>query len=134
MKKTRYQNEVIEEEAKQRSLKQNAALHLYFEKVGETLNEAGLDMRKVLKPEINIPWTKQTVKDFLWRPVQQIMVKKESTTELDRTEIDPIFDTVNRHLSKFGIRQPFPSVEAIFDAQREEEDRRFNKKFNKKNI
>jgi len=130
--KSRYQKEVVDDDDKQRTLKQNAAIHLYFQKIAEVLNDAGLDMRKVLKPEVHIPWTKQTVKDFLWRPVQELMVRKESTTELERKEIDPIFDTVNRHLAKFGVKQPFPSVEALLDAQREEEDRRFSRRFNKK--
>lgn len=130
-KKTRYQ-ETIDDDDKQRTARQNRAIHLYFQKLAEAFNDAGLDMRKVLKPEVDIPWTKETVKDFLWRPIQKLMLGKESTTELERKEIDPVFDTVNRHLAKFGVRQPFPSVEALFDALRTEEDKRFSKKFSKK--
>lgn len=97
-------------ETKQRTLQQNKAMHKYFSLLAEALNDAGLDMKKTLKPEIDIPWTTQTVKDFLWRPVQQLFLEKSSTTEL--TTIDPtkIHDILNRHLSeKFGISVEFPS-------------------------
>ena len=101
-----------------RTNRQNRALHLYFEMLARALNDAGLDMRKVLKPEVDIPFTKETVKEFLWRPIQKLMFGKVSTTDLERKEIDPIFETVNRHLAKFGVHKPFPSVDAIFEELR----------------
>jgi len=42
----------------QRTTKQNSALHKFFELVAETLNSAGLDMRKALRADIDIPWSK----------------------------------------------------------------------------
>ena len=75
-------------EEKQRTLTQNRALHLYFQLVADTLNDAGLDMRVVLKPEIDIPWSKNTVKEFLWKRIQEIQLRKASTTELTTKEID----------------------------------------------
>jgi hypothetical protein len=41
---------------KTRTLKQNAALHLMFTQLAQELNEAGFDMKKTLKPEIEIMW------------------------------------------------------------------------------
>lgn len=58
-----------EKEEKQRTILQGRALHKYFELVGEALNVAGLDMKKVLKPNVDIPWNKDSVKNFLWKPV-----------------------------------------------------------------
>ena len=105
-------------EEKQRTEQQNKALHVLFTLLANTLNDAGLDMRKVLKPTVDIPWTTQTVKDQLWRPVQQAMLGKESTTELSTTDIDKVFDVINRHLGeKFGIHEDFPSVETIMYKQ-----------------
>lgn len=101
----------------QRTLTQNAALHLYFSLVAETLNDAGLDMRVVLKPEVEIPWSKDTIKDFLWRPIQRFQLGKESTTELTTKEIDQIFDTMNRHLAKHGVHEDFPSIETLMNQQ-----------------
>lgn len=92
----------------QRTNQQNKALHTFFELVAEALNEAGLDMRKTLKPEIEIPWSKETVKEFLWRPVQKMQLDKKSTMELTTKDIDVIYDTLNRFLSKHGIHIDFP--------------------------
>jgi hypothetical protein len=79
--------------------------------VAEALNDAGLDMRVFLKPEIAIPWSQETVKDFLWRPVQKLCLQKRSTTELTTKDIDKIYDVLNLHLGKQGIHVPFPSIE-----------------------
>ena len=97
----------------QRTLQQNKALHKFFELLANELNEAGLDMRKILKPEIDIPWTTISVKNFLWRPIQEVMLGKHSTTELDKLqEIDKIYETLNRFLGeKWGLHVEFPSIE-----------------------
>lgn len=98
----------------QRTTLQNKALHLYFQMLGDSLNEAGLDMRKVLEPGVEIPWNKDMVKNYLWRPIQQAQIGKESTTELETQEIDQVFETLNRHLAdKFGVHIPWPSIEEI---------------------
>src|SRR3990167_1784755 len=102
---------------KPRTTQQNRALHLYFGLVAEELNDAGLDMRAILKPEVDIPWTARNVKEFLWRPVQKIQLGKVSTTDLATKEIDVVFETVNRHLAKHGIHVPFPNIEEIMMLQ-----------------
>ena len=66
---------------KQRTIKQNKSLHLWFRLLSDELNAAGLDMKKVLKPTINIPWTDKNVKEFIWRPIQHSMLIKKSTTD-----------------------------------------------------
>ena len=102
---------------KQRTAQQNKAMHLYFQFVAESLNNAGLDMRAVLKPEIEIPWNKTTVKEFMWRPIQKIQLGKRSTTELTTKDLDEIYDTMNRHLAIHGIHVPFPSLESIINGR-----------------
>ena len=97
---------------KQRTLTQNNALHLYFDMLAEALNDAGLDMRKTLKHDIEIPWTRENVKNHLWRPIQKALTEKHSTTELDRIEPSQIYEVLNRHLAdKFKVHVPFPSEE-----------------------
>jgi len=102
---------------KQRTIQQNKALHLYFQLIANALNDAGLDMRAVLKPGVEIPWTKQSIKDHLWRPIQKLYLKKQSTTELLSKDIDKIFDILNRHIAKFGVSEAFPSLEEIIIKQ-----------------
>ena len=47
------------------SQKQFNAMHLWCERVADQLNDAGLDMKAVLKPEVDIPWGKESVKEHL---------------------------------------------------------------------
>lgn len=89
---------------------QNRALHLYFKMLGNDLNDAGLDMRRVLKPEIDIPWKTESVKEYLWKPVQSAVLDKESTTQLETSEVDEVYKVISRHMAqKFGITTLFPT-------------------------
>ncbi|MDD5110859.1 MAG: hypothetical protein PHI63_06665 [Patescibacteria group bacterium] len=103
----------IDKEYNQRTSQQNRALHLYFQLVADALNDAGLDMRTVLKPEIEIPWSKASVKEYLWRPIQMIQLQKKSTIQLTTKDIDTIYDTLNLFLAQQGIHEPFPSLDEI---------------------
>ena len=97
---------------KQRTTRQNKALHKYFSLVAEALNDAGLDMRVVLKPHVAIPWTTISVKKFLWKPIQDGLFDKDSTAELTTKEPTLVYETLNRFLSeKFHVHIAFPSYE-----------------------
>lgn len=103
-----------EQEKKQRTLRQNRAFWLFCQMLAEQLNEAGLDQRKVLKPGIDIPWTKDAIHDQMWIPIQKIMYGTSSTTELKTGDIDKIVDVLCRHLgSEFSIELSFPSIETM---------------------
>ena len=96
----------------QRTIIQNKALHKYCELLAEALNDAGLDMKVVLKPEVDIPWTKESVKNHLWRPIQEIMMDKESTTELSTADPAKVYEVLDRHISeKHGVHVEWPSNE-----------------------
>lgn len=96
---------------KQRTQQQNNAMQKYFTDLANSLNAAGLDMKSVLKPEVDIPWTQDTVREHLWRPVMLTMTSKESTVKLTRDEVSEVYDVINRHLAeKFGVSVPFPSL------------------------
>lgn len=101
----------------QRTPQQNNALHKYFELVAKSLNEAGYDLKAVLgkmKEGIEIAWTKEMVKEILWKEIQRIMFSKPSTTELNKQkEIDQIHEVLNRFLGeRLHIEYiPFPSEE-----------------------
>jgi len=98
----------------QRTKQQNEALHLYFRHLAEALNDAGLDMRLVLRPTISILWNDKTVKEYLWRPIQKVQTTKASTTELDTREMGEVFKTLHDNLAEnFGLDVPFPSEEEL---------------------
>lgn len=95
---------------KTRTTTQNNALHVYCRLLGEALDDAGLDMKKVMKPAYEIKWTPPLVKEHLWKPMQKYVTDKESTTDATAGE----YDLVHKHLSqllseKFGVYVPFPS-------------------------
>jgi hypothetical protein len=102
----------------QRTLAQNNALHLLFTQLAEELNEKGLDMRQLIREEVDISWTPYSVKEYLWRPLQKIITGKRSTTKLSKTqEIDTIYKNLNRILIERTKGEvclpPFPSIDSL---------------------
>jgi len=81
--------------------------------LSEELNDAGYDMKKVLKPTIDIPWTPTSIKEHLWKPTMKAMLNKESTTEMTTGDIDTVYEVINRAMAKYGIHVPFPSIEQV---------------------
>jgi len=103
---------------KTRTLKQSKSLWLWCELLSETLTEAGLDMRKTLKPEIEIPWTKESVCDYLFRPIMKAMYGKTSTRDLTTKELTKVSETLMRHLGqKLNIQCDFPSIESLAEKE-----------------
>jgi hypothetical protein len=96
---------------KQRTNSQNRALHLWCELVAQTLNDAGREMvvnvpDKTRKPW-EVPWTKTSVKEQIWRPVQIAMTEKESTTEAERIEYNLVYEAISRRFAQsFGLVLP----------------------------
>lgn len=106
-------------EEKQRTNKQNRALHKLFKELAQELNENGLDMRRTLKPSIDIQWDTRLVKEYIWRPLMQAQLGKDSTTQLTTKDIDKVFETINKHFAqKFGLQIDFPSIETIIMKER----------------
>jgi len=91
-----------------RTIKQNSAMHKYFTMLSDKLNEGGLSIAKTLK--VDIDWTPTAVKDLLWRPIQESVLNKKSTTKLNKDEITKVYDVLNMALGqKFGISLEFPT-------------------------
>ena len=109
------------EEIMQVTLKKG--LKIYFEMIAKALNDAGQDMRGVLKTNTQVWWDKDSVKEFLWRPIQVLQLQKKSTTQLLTKEIDEVYDTVNRHLGKHIDTIMFPSIEDIINERTYEKQR-----------
>ena len=111
-----------------RTARQSRALHLMFQLIADELNTNGMDMKKAFakKPEVEIPWSGQAVKEYLWRPIMKAQLNKESTTKLTTIEVDQVFDTINKFFGEtFGLHVPFPSIDFIIEQQ--EEQRRLAK-------
>ena len=96
----------------QRTTTQNAAMHLYCELLAQALNEAGFDFRTFIKDDIEVPFSKDLVKEHLWKPIQKAVTGEDSTTKPDNHQFSEIYDVLNTHLIEKGINVPFPSIEA----------------------
>jgi len=98
----------------QRTNKQNDSIHLYCERIATAANDAGFEMvlsSQVLNADVSIPWTKQLVKDHIWRKVQLAKYPGiQSTTKLQKNQVSEIAEIITRHLGENrGLSIPFPS-------------------------
>jgi len=93
---------------KQRTSTQNNSMHLYCEQVADELNSAGFDFRAFIREGIHVSFTRDLVKEYMWRVIQRAMFEKESTTELTRQECSEVYEVLNKHLSEKGIHVPWP--------------------------
>lgn len=95
-----------------RSEKQNNALHKYFELLAQELNVAGYTVVPVvreLKNNPDIPWTKSTVKEILWKTIQKHVVGHDHTSKLEKPQVARIYDVVHKFTSeRFGVGVLFP--------------------------
>ena len=95
----------------QRTASQNSALHVYLNLVAEALAREGHTMQDVVKAirRAEIIPTGAALKEVVWRPLQEIILAKKSTTELTKQEIDPVYEAMNKWLGQeFEIHIPFP--------------------------
>ena len=93
---------------KQRSLSQNAALHLFCEHVAVALNDAGFDFRTFIKDGYAVPFTQELVKDHFWRPIQKVVTGQHSTTKPLTDQYPVIYDFLNVKLAEHGLYVPWP--------------------------
>ena len=103
------------ESGKIRSGQQRKAIEVYCRELAQALNEKGLDQRAVvakMKEGVELPWSQATVKENLFRQIMQAILKKDSTTELEREEVSRVYDALNRWTAgTFGVSVLFPSEE-----------------------
>jgi len=94
----------VKPKGSKRTNDQNAALHLWFDWVATTLNDAGYGVQAILKETVELQWTPEQVKEILWKSVQKPLFKLESTKELSKVgQIDLVYD----HLVRFLGEEPF---------------------------
>ena len=60
--------------------------------------------------KMDLPWSKESVKEKLWKPIQRVVLGKDSTTELDTANPSEVYAILSRHLSEHhGINIEWPS-------------------------
>jgi uncharacterized protein YeaO (DUF488 family) len=104
-------------EYKNRTTQQSRAIHLYLEQLAEELDKKGVTIQDVVREikKAEIRPTMELLKAILWKPIQWIMFKKKSTTELKVVgEIDRVYDVINKFVAeRWEVCVPFPSQEEL---------------------
>ena len=104
-----------------RTQQQNRALHKLFNDISAYCVETGIDQRTVVTrlDAYQCPTSPQFVKET-WRAMQVAITGNKSTTELDRKEIDQVYDVFNKFWSEItGEHFPFPSIDEVLLLQRD---------------
>ena len=106
-----------------RTTEQNNAIHLFCQMLADELTEKHIDKREFFKEPFFLEWTKEGVKNDIWKKLQKSLVGKGSTTELDKIgEIDLIWDNINKIIiDKYDgevITPPFPSIIDVINKSR----------------
>ncbi len=99
---------------KQRSERQNRAIHLYLTHVAEALDREGHTLQDLVKKitKVEIKLTMYNLKEVVWREIQKAQLGKESTTFLTKHEVTEVYDVMNKWLGTyFQLHIPFPSLE-----------------------
>jgi hypothetical protein len=109
IKALRYLNAV---EIGTRTKKQNDSFHLWLDQVAEEMDKHGVTVQNVVAriQKAEIRPTGDNLKEVLWRPYQIAATGKESSTQLNKAEIDRIYEGLNKFIGEhWHFHIPFPS-------------------------
>lgn len=104
------------EVSKQRTVAQNASLHLYLTWVAKELNNQGQTLQNVVQKinKVEIRPSMQNLKEVVWHEIQKVMTGKESSAFLTKQEINDVYEVMAAWLAKnFEISLPWPSDEEL---------------------
>ena len=95
-----------------RSNKQNATLHVLLRRLAEGLNDAGYEIPHPFKKELEIPYTENSVKELIYKPIIKAMFGADSSTELDTAQFsEAMTTTVDAVCRNTGVNVPIPTLE-----------------------
>lgn len=121
----------LKEKRYTRTLRQNKAMHLYFNMLATHLNDLGIEFvyegLNVNTGAITMPYTPELVKEFFWRPIQTTLYGIKSTTKLQRFELDGIITVISNFFAKKGVYVEFPTKYLMISAELEKEQKNVNK-------
>lgn len=102
-----------------RTPQQNKSLQKGLRNLADEFNAGGLDMRKVLKPGVDIPWTGDSAREYLFNPIAEVMFDGRTSSELDTKEIQEVWNTLMRFTGeKHGVTVDWPCLESLSEEQR----------------
>ena len=97
-----------------RTWRQNNTLHLLFRRMAEALNDAGFEIPHPFKPDLEIPYSEESVKELLYKPIINMYFKVDRSTDLDTEQLSEsmiiLVDAVNRNT---GVYVHIPTGEPV---------------------
>jgi hypothetical protein len=97
----------MSEETKTRTPQQNKCMHGWLTSVAKTLDDAGLDIRRTMKIEFELPWTGVAAKEYLWKPIQKVIANVDSTADASTKEYQLISEIITRQMAQsHGVQLP----------------------------
>ena len=96
-----------------RTIPQNSSGHAWFDLLAQSLNDAGYTLNSDEVLRMDVPWTKDAVKTYLFKPVMRKMYpQKTSTTQLTKSEWSTVVEALNLALGeRTGVHVPYPHEE-----------------------
>jgi len=99
---------------RQRTVQQQKAIEVFCKMLADTLNDAGFDMQAVFDVKsVSVPWSQETVKDILFKPIAKALFSVDSTVNLERGDCGRVHEVLCRQLAtSLGVTCPeWPSKE-----------------------
>jgi hypothetical protein len=98
-----------------RSSQENKALHVLFQNISFALNQNNFEYtwRGIQGFNISTKYTPEIVKNFIWKPLQDALLNKQSTTQLTHNDIQLIFEILGKFFAENKIEIQFPSKEQL---------------------
>lgn len=101
----------MDEVKNERTYQQNRAMHLWFTRIAEAWEAAGVPFKIIAGEKVvDLPITPECVKYNLIHPIIKAMFNLDSTAKLTRDQVSELEQAVtDRVLIKNGLDVPFPS-------------------------
>jgi hypothetical protein len=82
--------------------------------MAEALNDAGFEIPHPFKPDLEIPYSEESVKELLYKPIITMYFKVDRSTDLDTEQLSEsmtiLVDAVNRNT---GVYVHIPTGEPV---------------------
>lgn len=97
-----------------RSDQQRKAIEVYCKEMANSINAGGYEFSAFIEHKklkgTETPWSQELFKEYVWRPVQQAYLNKESTTRLKPDEVTRVYEVVNAKMAEIaGVSMNFPN-------------------------
>ena len=104
-----------------RTIRQNAAMHKFFEIVSNELNDLGIEFtyNGLATKSISMMYTPELVKNFFWRPIQMALFDIKSTVDLDTHQMNSVIDIITKFFGEKGVYVEFPNRNQLLSEEAE---------------